>query len=186
MKTNYKKAIKFAVLSLTALLIGLASVAAYSEMFMYGTSITVGAAAVKFTNGTDTVTMGGANAINTPQTEVTFNSIPNIMPGETRTYDQSVNITNGAGAPKTINMSLYSITGDFSTDFDYINITIIAKNGSALGNSIEIVSSGPNATSTGNLGMANAEVWTVRWIIKAKTGATNGNSFNITLKVRVD
>lgn len=186
MKTNYRKAIKLVVLSLTALLIGLASVAAYTDMFMHATPITIGTAAVKFVNGTDTVTMGGADAINTPQTEVTFDSIPSIQPGETRTYDQAVNITNGAGAAKTINVSLYTITGDFSTDFDYINITIIAENGTALGNSIEIVSSGTNVTSTGNLGMGIAEEWTVRWIIKAKTGATNGNSFDITLRVKVE
>ncbi len=184
MKTNYRKAIKFTVLLLTSLLIGLASVAAYTEMFMHGTQITIGTASVQFTSGADTSTMG---SINTAGTEVTFDTIPAIESGETRTYDEAVNITNGAGVAKTINVSLYSISGNFSIDFDYINITVIDGIGAPQGNSIEIVSgAGSNVTSTGNLNMAIGDEWTVRWIIEAKTGATDGHSFDITLKVKVE
>jgi len=187
MNINYKKTIKLIALLITSLLISFASAQSYSELFMYGTSISIGTAKVIFENGANTTSIS-SQGVTTAATEVTFDTIPDIEPGQTRTYEQAVNITNGAGATKTINMSLYSITGDFKTDFDYVNVTIIAKNGTALGDSIEIVSSasGTNVTSTGNLGMADLEEWTVRWIIKAKTDATNANSFNITLKVKVD
>jgi hypothetical protein len=185
MKTNYRKAIKFAVLSLTALLIGLASVAAYSEMFMYGTGITIGTAGVKFVSAGNTTTMGGGDAINTPGTEVTFDTIT-IEPGQTLTYDQAVNITNSAGSAQTINISFVSLTGPWSTNFDYINVTMIDPSGTQKGNSIEIVSSGSNVTETTGQSLPNGETWTVRWIIKAKTGATETESISITFKVKVE
>ena len=186
MKTNYRKAIKFAVLSLTALLIGLASVAAYSEMFMYGTGITIGTAGVKFVSAGNTTTMGGGDAINTQGTEVTFDAIPNIEPGEVRTYIQAVNITNNAGSAQTINISFVSLTGPWSTNFDYINVTMIDPSGTQKGNSIEMVSSGSNVTETTGQSLPNGETWTVSWIIKAKQGATETESISITFKVKVE
>ena len=186
MNKNPRKAIKFILLLLSSLLISFASVAAYTEMFMHGQPITIGTAGVQFVNGGNTTTMGGSDAINAAGTEVTFDTIPSIEPGEIRTYIQAVNITNTSGSTKTINMSLYSLTGPFSANFEYINVTIIAANGTALGNSIQIVSSGTNVTSTGTLSMLNGETWTVRWIIKAKTTATNGQSINISFKVKVE
>ena len=186
MKLNYKKTLKLITLLITSLLISFVSAQTYSELFMHATPITIGTAKVTFENGTDTVTLGGPDAINTAGTEVTFDSIPSIEPGQTVTYDQAVNITNGAGPTKTLNMSFYSLTGDFSTNFEYINVTIIAANGTSLGSSIEIVSSGTNVTSTGNIPMAGGETWTVRWIIDVKTGATEGQSINVTLKVKVE
>jgi len=186
MEPNHKRSLKLIVLLITSLLVSFASAQSYSELFMHGTDITIGTAGVAFTAAANTTTMGGADAINTAGTEVTFDTIPNIEPGETRTYDWAVNITSSAGQTKTLNMSLHSLTGNFSTNFDYINITIFNGTGSAMGNDIEIVSSGSNVTSNGNLQMTNGEVWTVRWIIKAKTTATNGESCNITLKVKVE
>lgn len=187
MKPNYKKTLKLIALLITSVLISYVSAQTYSELFMYATPVSIGTAKVTFENGTDTVTMGGADAINTPQTAVTFDSIPAIEPGETRTYDQAVNITNGAGSTKTLNMSLHSLTGSFTANFDYINVTIIAANDTSLGNNIEIVSgSGTNVTSTGNIPMLDGETWTVRWIIKAKTGATETESISITFKVKVE
>jgi len=186
MKINYKKSLKLITLLITSLFISFASAATYSELFMHATPISIGTAKTKFVTGANTTTMGGSDAINTAGTEVTFDIIPTIEPGETRTYEQAVNITNGAGSTKTLNMSLYSITGNFSTNFDYINVTIIAANGTSLGSNIEIVSSGTNVTSTGNIQMANGELWTVRWIITAKTTATEGQSTSVTLKVKVE
>jgi len=185
MKTNYRKAIKFAALSLTALLISLASVAAYSEMFMYGTSITIGTAGAKFVSAGNTTTMGGGDAINTQGTEVTFDAIPDIEPGEVRTYLQAVNITNNAASAKTINISFVSLTGPWSTNFDYINVTMRDTSGTQKGNSIEIVSSGSNVTETGGQSLPSTETWTIRWIIKAKQGATTTESISITFKVKV-
>ncbi|MCD6431763.1 hypothetical protein J7L33_03555 [Candidatus Bathyarchaeota archaeon] len=183
---NNRKIIKFAMLLLTSMLISFASVAAYTELFMHGNTITIGTASVSFTQGDDTTTMGGSDAINDQGTEVTFDQIPNIEPGEVRTYNEAVNITNGAGSTKTINISLYSLSGNWSQNFDYINITVIAKNGTAVGNTIKIVSSGSNVTSTGDISMPPGEEWAIKWVIKAKTTATNGQSITIVFKVEVD
>ncbi len=186
MEPNHKRSVKLIVLLITSLLVSFVSAQSYSELFMHGTPISIGTAGVSFTSAANTTTMGGADAINTAGTEVTFDTIPDIEPGETREYDAAVNITNGAGSTKTLNMSLHSLTGNFSTNFDYINITIFNGTGSAMGNNIEIVSSGSNVTFNDNLQMANGEIWSVRWIIKAKTTATDGESCDITLKVKVE
>jgi hypothetical protein len=111
--------------------------------------------------------------------------MPQIEPSETRTYNEAVNITNGATGPKTITIDFVSVTGDFETDFDYVNITMIAASGAPKGNSIEIISGGSDVITTGGVSMTNGEVWAVRWIIKAKNGATGGKKFSITLKVTV-
>lgn len=183
---NHRKAVKLVTLLITSLLISFASVAAYSEMFMHGSNITIGTATVTFTAGDDTATMGGGDAINTQGTEVTFDTIPNIEPGEVRTYNEAVNITNGAGSTKTINISLYSLSGSWSPNFDYINITVIAANGTAVGTTIKIVSSGTNTTSTGDISIPAGEEWAIKWVIKAKTDATNGQAITITFKIEVD
>ncbi len=182
---NYKKSTKLLVLFASSLLIAFASASTY-EYFMQASPISIGAAELYFTSGGNTTTMGGVDAINTAGTEVTFDTIPAIKPGETQTYIQAVNITNNAGSTKTLNMSVYSLAGQFTANFEYINVTIIAANGTSLGTSIEIVSSGTNVTKTGNLAMADGEIWTVRWIIRAKTDATIGQSTNVTLKVKVE
>ena len=186
MNINYKKTIKLIALLITSLLISLASVAAYSEMFMYGTSITIGTAGVKFVSAGNTTTMGGGDAINTQGTEVTFDTIPNIEPGEVRTYVQAVNITNNAASAKTINISFVSLTGPWSTNFDYINVTMIDASGAQKGNSIEIVSSGSNVTWTGGQSLPSTETWAIKWIIKAKQSATETESISITFKVKVE
>ena len=185
MNKNYKKPLKFLILLLTSLLISFVSAQSYSELFMHGTPITIGSAGVQFVSGANTTAMGNTDAINAAGTEVTFDEI-SIEPGETLTYDQAVNISNTAGSTKTLNMSLSSLTGNFSTNFNYINITIFNGTGSAMGNDIEIVSSGTNVTYTGAIQIADNAEYTVRWIINAKTTATDSESINITFKVKVE
>jgi hypothetical protein len=183
MEIKLRKTMKFVVLLLTALLIGTASVAAYTEMFMHGNNITIGTAGVKFVAGDDTATLG---SINSQGTEVTFNTIPNIEPGATVTYNEAVNITNTAGSVKTINVSLYSLTGQWTSNFDYITLKIIALNNTVLGSALNITTSTTNVTSSGNIRMNNGETWAVQWIIKAKTGATNGQAITVVFKVKVE
>ena len=183
MDAKYKKSLKFVTLLITAILIATGSVYAYSELFMRATDVTIGTAKVTFTPGDDTGTI--SSGITSAGTEVTFDIMPPIEPGETRTYNEAVNITNAAGESKTITIDFVSVTGDFETDFDYVNITMIDADGNPKGNSIEIISGGDDVTTTGGQLMANGEVWAVRWIIKAKTDATAGNKFSITLKVTV-
>jgi hypothetical protein len=185
MEINSKKSLKILALVITSLLISFASAETYSELFMNAAPITIGSAGVYFVAGTNTTAMGGINAINTAGTVVTFNAIT-IEPGETKTYAQAVNITNNAGAAKTLNMSLDSLAGMFSTNFEYINITIVASNGTALGQTIKILPSpGTNITSTGNINIANSATYTIKWVIKAQTTATTGQSINVTLRVKV-
>jgi hypothetical protein len=185
MNINYKKSMKLVVLLITSLLIGFASAASYTELFMYGTPITIGTAGVKFTNGANTTTIS-TSGITPAATEVTFDNIAAIEPGEIRTYEQVVNITNGSGSTKALNVSLYSLTGNLSANFDYLNITVIDGTGAALGSNITILGSGSNTTSTGSLTMTANEVWSVRWDIKARSDANNGESISVTLMVRAE
>jgi hypothetical protein len=181
-----KKSLKILALLVTSIFIATVAADTYSEMFMYGNTITIGTASVTFTAGDDTATLGGVDAINTAGTIVTFDSIPSIAPGDVVNYDEAVNITNAAGSSKSITIALESLTGNFDTNFDYINVTMIAGDGSTKGNSIEIVSTGSNVTSTGTgQTMANGEIWALKWIIKAKPDATIGESFTIAFKVTV-
>jgi len=184
MKLNAKKIAKIVTLLITSLLIGFASAQTYSELFMHGTPITIGTAGVKFTNGNDTLTIS-TGGINSMGTEVTFDNITAIEPGEARTYVQAVNITNTAGATKTINISLYSLTGKLSANFEYLNITLLDGTGAAKGDNITLSGSG-NATETQGQQIPNNGVWSVRWIIKAKTTATESDSISVTLRVKVE
>jgi hypothetical protein len=179
-----KKSLKLVALLTASLIIASVSAATYSELFMSGSGITVGNASVYFSSGGNTTLLSSAG-ISSAATEVTFDTIPDIEPGETITYEEAVNVTNGAGESKDITLDLYSITGDFDTNFDYVNITMIAADGSSQGNSIEIVSTGSNVTTTGSATMADADIWAIKWIIKAKTDATPSESFTITLKVTI-
>ena len=184
MNINYKKSLKLVALLITSLIIATVAADTYSELFMYGSDITIGTAQVVFTDGENTTSISSVG-ISTAGTAVTFDDIADIEPGETRTYEQAVNITNNSGDTKTITIALDSLTGQFDTNFDYVNVTMIDAAGNPKGTSIEIVSSGTNVTSTGGQTMTDTEVWAVKWIIKAKTDATNTQSFSITLKVTV-
>jgi hypothetical protein len=185
MKPNYKKSLKFVILLLTSLVIGLASVAAYSEMFMYGSPITIGTAGVQFTAGDDTASIS-SQGVTSGGTVITFDLIT-IQLGEELTYNEAVNITNSAGSLKTINISLISLTGPFSANFAEINVTMIDAGGNVKGSVIKIVSSGgSNVTETGGQQIANGAEWRIRWTIKAKNSATNGQQIVVTFKVKVE
>jgi hypothetical protein len=184
MKPNYKKSLKFAILLITSLLIVFASVAAYSEMFMYGSPISIGTAGMQFTNGDNTTSIS-SGGITGGGTLITFNGI-SLEPGQEKTYEEAVNITNTSGSAKTLNVSLVSLTGQFSTNFVEINVTMIDASGAVKGNVIKIVSSGSNVTETGGQQIANNEEWRIRWTIRAKNTATTGQQIVVTFKVRVD
>jgi len=184
MNAKYKKSLKIVTLLISSIIIATVAADSYSELFMHGSDITIGTASVTFTAGGNTTLLSSAG-ISSAGTEVTFDTIPDIEPGATVTYEEAVNITNNAGASKDITMDLDSITGNFATNFDYVNITMIAADGSSKGTSIQIVSTGSNVTTTGAQAMTDDEVWAVKWIIKAKTDATPTESFSITLKVTV-
>jgi hypothetical protein len=185
MNAKYKKSLKIVTLLISSIIVATVSAQAYSELFIYGSSITIGTASVTFTSGDNTTQLGGADAINTAGTIATFDTIPNIAPGEAVVYDEAVNLTNAAGASKTITIDVDSLTGNFSTNFDYLNITMIAGDGSTKGNVIKIVSTGSNVTSTGGQAMTDGEVWAIKWELKAKADATIGEYFTIALKVTV-
>lgn len=188
MNRNFRKSAKLVLLLITSLIISLASVFAYNEMFMYGTDVTIGSAGVYFVAAANTTTMGGADAINTQGTVVTFDEIPDITPGEVRTYELAVNITNNGASAKTVNISLSSLTGPWSANFAEINVTMIDIGGNIKGNVLEIVSTGygSNQTETGGQQIGAGETWRIRWIIRAKTDATIGASIDIAFKVKVE
>jgi len=185
---SMKKALKMALLLVTSLLIGYVSAESYTELFMYGTNITIIQSKVYFVPGSDTNTISSAG-IEGNGTTVTFDQIQ-IKPGEVLIYEEAVNITNKAGASKTITLSLDSISGAFTTNnFEYINVSVIATNGSTMGNVIHIVppgGSGSNTTTTGPIIMPNDAEWAIKWVIKAANTATVNDSINVTIEVKVE
>ena len=184
---SMKKALKMALLLVTSLLIGYVSAASYTELFMSG-NITIIQSKVYFVPGSDTNTIS-STGIQGNGTTVTFDQIQ-ITPGEVLIYEEAVNITNKAGASKTITLSLDSISGAFTTDnFEYINVSVIATNGSTMGNVIHIVPPGStdsNTTTTGPITMPNNAEWAIKWVIKAANTATVNDSISVTIKVRVE
>ena len=185
MKENKKaiKMLKVMFLLATSMLIGYVSASAYSELFIYGPTINIGLASVYFTEGSDTSTLSGE--ISSTNTTVNFGAI-SIEPGQTLTYNEAVNITNQAGTTKMINLSLYELTGQFSANFEYIEVSVVATNGTTVGNAINITSSGSNVTSTGLISMPNGAEWAIKLVVKAKATATPSASVSIKLKVRVE
>ena len=179
-----KKSLKIVTLLISSIIIATVAADSFSELYMHGTDVTIKAASVYFSEGGNT-TLLCSTALPAAATDVDFDQIPQIEAGSTVTYQEAVNITNGAGASKTINMAYDSITGTFDTNFDYVNITMIDTDGNPVGDSIQIVSTGSNVTTTGDQTMADQEEWAVRWIIKAKTAATPAATFGITFKVTV-
>jgi len=183
MKVEYKKILKLVTLLITSLLIGFVSAGTYSQLYMNATPITVGAAQLKFTLGANTT---GIGSINSEGTVVTFTGMT-VDISQTQTYEQAVNITNQASTAKTINLTLSSLTGQFSANFDYINITIFDASGSKQGSSIYISSTSGNVTETGGISMPGGNtVWTVQWIIKASSGASSGATINVALIMKVE
>jgi len=181
MKTNYKKTLKLVTLLISSFLISFVSAATYSELYIKATPITIGAADVKFVDGANTTNIG---SINSAGTIVTFTGM-SVDPGEEKVYEQAVNITNTLTSEKTISISLNSLTGPFSANFEYINITVIDNGGLAKG-TIYITSSGQNDTETGNMQIPGNNVeWTVMWIIKAKPEASPSAQIDVELKMRV-
>jgi hypothetical protein len=184
MNEKYKKSLKIVTLLISSIIIATVAADSFSELYMHGTDVTIKAASVYFSEGGNT-TLLCSTALPAAATDVDFDQIPQIEAGSTVTYQEAVNITNGAGASKDVTIALDSITGDFDTNFDYLNITMINTSNVTQGNNIEIVSTGSNVTTTGPATMADGDIWAVRWIIKAKTEATATESFSITLKVTV-
>jgi hypothetical protein len=184
MKAEYRKALKIMVLLLTSMLISFVSAATYSELYMKATPITISGAQLKFTLGANTTDIG---TINSAGTEVTFTGMT-VNVSETKTYEQAVNITNYGSGTKTINLTLSSLTGPFSANFEFINITILDENEDQQGNMIRITPyAGQNVTSTGNIQMPGGNTeWTVKWVIKAKTDASEGAEVNVILILRVE
>jgi len=182
MKLNYKKSLKLITLLITSAIIATVAADTYSELFMYGSGITITDNRVILVAGTDTPTIS-TNGVENSGTTVTFDKIT-IAKDETLTYNETVKIQNNAGGSRNIVLDMTSLTGPFSTNFDYIYITVY-DGATPMGNQIQILPSGSNVTTTGSISMPDSEIWTVQWIIKAKVDATPTDQIDLTVKVTV-
>jgi hypothetical protein len=108
-----------------------------------------------------------------------------IAVDEELTYDEAVKITNNAGSAKDMDLTVTGLTGPFSANFDYINITVFDTTPAQAGAQIQMLPSGSNVTTTGNIQIPNGETWTVQWIIKASVGATASQSIDMTVQLTV-
>jgi hypothetical protein len=180
MNAKYKKSLRIVTLLITSVIIGTVAAAEYSELFMYGSNITITDSRVILVAGTDTPTISSAGIENSGTT-VTFNQI-SIAIGETLTYNEAVKIQNNAGAAKNIVIDVTTLTGPFSDNFDYIYITMY-DGVTQKGAQIQMLPSGSNVTSTGTVSIPNTSTWTVQWIIKAKLTATPSAAISLTAKL---
>jgi hypothetical protein len=182
MNAKYKKSLKIVTLLITSIIIATASVNAYNQLFMYGT-ITITDNRVILVNGANTLTIS-TNGVEDSGTTVTFDKI-NIAVDEMLTYNAAVSILNNAGSAKDINLEVTSLTGPFSTNFDYVYITVFDTTPAQVGTQIQMLPSGSNTTSTGTLSIPNGVTWTVQWIIKASVDATATDSIVMTVALTV-
>ena len=181
MNINYKKSLKLITLLISALLIASVSATVYTTIYMKATPIGIAASEVKFTGGDDTSSAGGD--INPTGTEVVFD-LMSVAPNATKTYTEAVNITN-SGSQHKITLEVDSVTGNL-TGFEFINITIYDETGAKQGDSIRISPTLSNVTTTTQLTI-DAKTWSVEWIIASiDSGAQEGTSANVALKMNVE
>jgi hypothetical protein len=184
MNVKYKKSLKIVTLLITSIFIATAAVHAYSELFMYGSGITITDSRVALVNGADTPTIS-TNQVQDSGTTVTFDTIT-IAVDEELTYDEAVNIQNTAGSAKDIDLTVTSLTGHFSDNFEYIYITMFNPSAVQQGAQIRMLASGTNVTTTGTgVSIPDGQTWTVQWIIKASVDATADESIDITVQLTV-
>jgi hypothetical protein len=183
MNAKYKKSLKIVTLLITAIIIATEAAYAYSELFMYGSGITITDTRVTLVNGDDTLTIS-TNGVENSGTTVDFDKIT-IAVDELLTYDEAVNIQNTAGSAKDLDLTVTGLTGEFSTNFDYIYIQVFDETLTEAGTQIKMLPSGSNTTSTGSIQIPNGETWTVQWIIKASVGATAAQSIDMTVQLTV-
>jgi hypothetical protein len=182
MNVKFKKSLKIVSLLITAIFIASGSVYAYSQLFMYGT-ITITDNRVILVNGDDTLTIS-ASGVEDYGTTVTFDQV-NIAKDELLTYDQAVKIQNNAGSAKDMDLEVTSLTGPFSSNFDYIYITVFDATVNPIGTQIRMLPSGSNVTSTGTISIPDGQTWTVQWIIKASVDATAAEAILMTVQLTV-
>jgi len=183
MDAKYKKSLKIVTLLITAIIIATEAAYAYSELFMYGSGITITDSRVILVNGADTLTIS-TNGVENYGTTVTFDTI-SIAKDEILTYDEAVSIQNNAGSAKDIDLTVTGLTGPFSTNFDYIYIQVFDETPTEAGAQIQMLPSGSNVTTTGTISIPNGETWTVQWIIKASVDATATEAISMTVQLTV-
>ncbi len=183
MNVKYKKSLKIVTLLITSIFIATAAVHAYSELFMYGSGITITDSRVALVAGADTSTISSAGVENSGTT-VSFNTI-SIAVDEQLTYDEAVNVSNTAGSAKDMDLTVTGLTGHFSDNFEYVYIAVFNGTGVQQGAQIQMAATGSNVTTTGSVSIPNGETWAVQWIIKASVDASASESIDITVQLTV-
>jgi hypothetical protein len=182
MNANIKKSLKIVTLLLSSIIIATVAADTYSELFMYGSNITITDSRVILVAGADTASIS-AGGVTSSGTVVTFDTIQ-VAKGAIVTYDEAVKIQNNAGADRSVVIDVTSFnSAHWSDDFDYIYITMYDATLTQKGAQIQYLPSGSNVTSTGSVTIPNGATWTVQWIIKAKVGATATDTVSLTAKV---
>jgi hypothetical protein len=181
-KITAKKPLKLLLLLLTSLIISTASAAIYYSLTMEP-NVTVAGLTIIFTNGDDTT---AGSTVNDAWCGLALKSYPNA----TLTYDQAVNITNDDSSNgHSMRLRHVSITPDGSAyvggNFTYINITIIAANGTEVV-SFDYTNDGTDwspPSTTSYYYMQADEEWAVKVETLSPAGATVGTVCNIEIAV---
>lgn len=182
MKKNPRKAIKFALLLISALLIGTASASIYYSLNISGTVTT--AVTVCFSQGNDWPsgsTMGAGNT----SVSLSLKAYPNT----TLVYEQALIVNNTGSSTPSVKLRHISITNGTADvgNFTFINIILIDDSGVQKGY-LNYTVSGNNftlASSTNYMPMDAYDDWVIRIETKASANAQAGVSVDLQIAVDV-
>jgi len=174
---DWKKVTKLAVLLISSLLISMASASIINELTMTAT-VGITTPDIVFWQGADWDAVGGS--MGAANQSVTFSSM-NGKNGSLTTYTEPVLIKNKGSSNYNLTLTLYS-TSTIPNTLRYVNITMYDGT-TPKGNSIIILSSGPQSSSSGEQIIPTGASWRVQWDICWWNNVTGSESFTVTLKL---
>jgi hypothetical protein len=179
MNAKYKKSLKIVTLLISALIISTASATIYYTLNVAGTATVTDSPTVQLVAGSD---LSGATV-----TGVSATLAIDALPDVTLIYEEALVVDNtGTGTP-LIRLRHVSISNTSATEFEFINIVLLDDGAVQKG---YINYTGAAATFTVSVSssfeqMDSNDDWTIRIETKAVSGATNGQTADISIAVDV-
>jgi len=175
MKLNYKRSFKLITLLVTSILIATVSASVYSFMYING-SVTIGSAKLVWIKGTDApsdATISGGT--------VTMDL--DVQPGIDQNFTECLFVKNQDTASHNLTMTV--TTAVSTSTFDLMK-AYIYKNSTgswAYVGTLDITSLNDQySTYTGNTPLINGGFYRLTFEVKAKTGTSGSDQFQITLR----
>ncbi|MBS7616951.1 hypothetical protein KEJ45_07125 [Candidatus Bathyarchaeota archaeon] len=175
MKPNYKKILKLTTLVITSLLIATVSAEVYNNLFLTASVGVEGLNLVWDKTGIDSGVLADISGAT-----CTLSGL-NAPKGGSRTYSKAIGIN--ATATTTFGIEVVSVTGDGTSNLDYIFIEIYDGSNNLKGNLTVWNEGAKGNTPVQNLSINANEAWRLEWHIAWKTTAAESDSVTVSLKV---